>query len=207
MTTAYTYNSRGLLTAVTDALNQAEGYTYDTNGNVLTKTDRNSTTFSYTYDGAGRLLNTKNGLNVLASFTYTLTGAVRTEQNTNLTATYTYDTLGRVTKVSESNTGVGSGRGSVEKSYSYNDVAGGRTAFTLKVNNVTEMGQTYAYDEMNRLTGVYSGGALEAAYTHDSNGNRASLMLGNGVVIDYTYNKANLGAKGTSSCVKSLTFP
>ena len=47
------------------------------------------------------------------------------------------------------------------------------------------------YDDLNRLSTVSEDGVLQASYTYDSNGNRASLIYANGVVESYQYNKAN----------------
>ena len=41
------------------------------------------------------------------------------------------------------------------------------------------------------LSTVSENGVIEATYTYDINGNRASLTLGNGVVTSYSYNLAN----------------
>ena len=50
---------------------------------------------------------------------------------------------------------------------------------------------SYTYDVLNRLATVSESGRQQAAYTYDTNGNRASLTYANGVTETYRYNKAN----------------
>ena len=119
----------------------------------------------------------------METHTYTPTGAKRTESNDTLTATYTYDAQGRVTKVEET--------GNIVKNYTYN-LDNSRASGTIKVKNVLTNNTTYAYDVLGRMTSVSEGGVLQATYTYDANGNRQSLTYANGVEATYTYNRANL---------------
>ena len=185
--TSYTYDRFGNPLTLTDALGQSESYTYDLAGNVTEKTDRNGALTGYTYDGLGRPLLTTvtqdSELTGRTGFTYTMTGQMRTLSNDDHTATYSYDTLGRL--VTESETG------GVAKGYTY-DIGGNRTGFTLVVNNVPRLNTTYTYDALNRLQIVNENGKPQATYTYDTNGNRAGLTAENGVKTTYTYNRANL---------------
>ena len=124
---------------------------------------------------------------MLEEYAYTLTGNVRTSSNDTETITNTYDSLGRVTQVSES--------GGVVKNYVY-DIGSNRTGFVAAVNNSATVNTSYTYDKLGRLSMVSEGGVLQASYTYDVNGNRASLSSG-GVTTTYTYNLANM--------VKTLT--
>ena len=74
--------------------------------------------------------------------------------------------------------------------YTY-DLAGNRIGFALNLGNEVVQSVTYTYDDLNRLSTVWEGGTLQATYTYDTNGNRASLTYGNGVVESYQYNLAN----------------
>ena len=51
----------------------------------------------------------------------------------------------------------------------------GETSFTLTQNGEVLQSVAYTYDDLNRLTTVSENGAQQAAYTYDTNGNRASL--------------------------------
>ena len=71
------------------------------------------------------------------------------------------------------------------------DLAGNRTGFTLEKGNEIVHNIVYTYDNLNRLSTVKKNGTVEATYTYDTNGNRASLTYANGVVTTYSYNLAN----------------
>jgi len=187
-TTTYSYDHRGNVTSIKDALNRLETFFYDTNGNLVSSTDRNSWSTSYTYDGLGRVLttnvNTGNPTtNCSQTFVYTLTGELRSENNGTFNAINTYDALGRLSSVSESN--------NVTKAYAY-DIADNRLTYTLYVNGVQQLNTSYTYDQFNRLETVKENGSTVATYTYDLNGNRASLTYANGTSETYTYNIANL---------------
>ena len=119
---------------------------------MSSKTDRNGNVFTYTYSALGQLtgVTSKNSAGTTLpenkSFTYTKTGAIRTEANENHTATYTYDSMGRLTKTVEN-------VGTIEKTFGY-DLANNRTSFVLKVNTSVKENLAYTYDSMNRLKTV-----------------------------------------------------
>ena len=79
---------------------------------------------------------------------------------------------------------------SYTKTYTY-DLAGNRTSFVLTKNGEVVQNVTYTYDNLNRLATVSENGILQASYSYDVNGNRASLTYANGVEESYAYNKAN----------------
>ena len=69
---------------------------------------------------------------------------------------------------------------------------------------------SYTYDALNRLATVSESGQPQAAYTYDTNGNRASLTYANGVTETYRYNKANwltdVENKNAGGVVSSFTY-
>ena len=87
---------------------------------------------------------------------------------------------------------------------------GNRTSFTLTQNGEVLQSVAYTYDDLNRLTTVSENGAQQAAYTYDTNGNRASLTYANGVTETYRYNKANwiisLENRNNSGLISSYTY-
>lgn len=183
--TAYTYDKYNNVSRITDALGRAETFNYNLAGNLTRKTDRNGVTTSYEYDGLGRLTRTQAGSNTAANVitqSYTRTGQLRNISGNNISITNTYDELGRLIVQNES---------SSTKVYTY-DIGGNRLTFQARINNVTYHATSYIYDNLNRLTDVNENGTRAAAYTYDTNGNRASLTLGNGVITNYSYNPANL---------------
>ncbi|MCL2409147.1 MAG: peptidoglycan DD-metalloendopeptidase family protein [Oscillospiraceae bacterium] len=187
-TTTYTYNNRGQLTQIRDALGQIETFTYDQNGLLLTRTDRNGTQFRMTYDTLGRLVRedaTRNGAVVNhRAYIFHGTGALFSETNGSHTITYRYDAQGRVIRQEET--------GGVVKTFQYN-AANNVTRATTAINGHVHINNTYAYDSAQRLQSVRSAnGGLLSSYTYDFNGNRTRVTLGNGVITEYTYNLANL---------------
>ena len=69
---------------------------------------------------------------------------------------------------------------------------------------------SYTYDALNRMATVSESGQPQAAYTYDTNGNRASLTYANGVTETYRYNKANwltdVENKNAGGVVSSFTY-
>ena len=176
------------MTKLTDPMGYAETCTYDLLGRMLTKTDRKGTIFAYAYDGLGRLLNTKNGATVLEEYTYTLIGGKRTENNSAVQTTNTYDSLGRLSVAADKNVATGV---ITTKTYGY-DIGSNRTSAVITVGSVTTNSTTYTYDAMNRMKTVLEGGVLQCTYNYDANGNRSSLAYANGTTTEYTYNLANM---------------
>ena len=180
-TTKYAYNGLSQLTSVTDALDQTESYVNNINGNVTQKTDRNNAVTTYGYDNMGRPTSTTAGGETITN-TYALTGLVRSEANSAVTTLYTYDALGRMKKETT---------GSTVKDYDYN-IGDTRTMLKITVNNTQRMNTTYTYDALKRLKTVTEGGALQATYYYDANGNRDYVQYSNGLRTDYAYNFANM---------------
>ena len=195
--TEYTYDRYGNVLTITDALAQIESYEYSDTGKPKKKTDRNGNPTHYGYDGMGRISYSwvipPSGGHVAIYYLYYLTGAVLQEATSiegigsATYLAYTYDTLGRATRISEGGVGIGG----VVKQYGY-DLADNVTSFKVNaINNTQRMNTTYEYDRLNRLEYVYENGNQVARYHYDANGNRSYLQYANGTDMYYTYNKAN----------------
>ena len=186
-TTGYAYDRFGNQETMTDALSQTETRQYNTSGLMTNRTDRNGTVFTYAYNGY-KLPKTvtvteNNTVTELVAYTYYLTGAKKREESTTRGwLAYQYDSLGRLTSVSEDSGAV--------KTYGY-DKADNRATFLAQVNNATVQNLSYAYDNQCRLSTVKENGVTVGIYGYDANGNRDSLLYANGVVTNYSYNKAN----------------
>ena len=205
-TTAYTYDRYGNVLTTTDPLGQVETFTYSDLGKPVSKTDRNNVTTTYVYDGLGRLLSTSAN-NQTVQQTYTLTGQIASETSPWQQTVYAYDALGRCVTVTE--TELGAGGETYTKAYSY-DLADNRTGFTLTRSGSAAQNVAYSYDALNRLSTVSENGTVQATYTYDTNGNRASLTYANGAAETYAYNKANwiteLENKQDSEVISSFTY-
>jgi RHS repeat-associated protein len=161
--TTMTYDAKGNVTQVKDPLNNVTNMTYDSQGHVLTMTSGsggNTITRTYTYD----------------------VNDVRTVTEGGYTSTFTTDTLGRVTAMTD-------GRGNVSY-YEYDnrsrltkatdpngkitqlqyDGNGNITKVTDAANAITQ----YAYDPRNRLTSITDPFNVVEQWTWDNKGNLAT---------------------------------
>jgi RHS repeat-associated protein len=161
--TTMTYDAKGNVTQVKDPLNNVTNMTYDSQGKVLTMTSGasgNTITRTYTYD----------------------VNDVRTVTEGGYTSTFTTDTLGRVTAMTD-------GRGNVSY-YEYDnrsrlikatdpngkitqlqyDGNGNITKVTDAANAITQ----YAYDPRNRLTSITDPFNQVELATWDAKGNLAT---------------------------------
>ena len=192
--TTYTYNNRGQLTQIRDALGQVESFTYDANGLLLTRTDRNGTLFRITYDNMGRLIREEAFVNGMSqgfrAYIFYATGALLSETNGTHTITYRFDAQGRVSHVEET--------GGIVRTYTYN-TANNVITSRVAVNGAVHQNNTYAYDIAQRMRTVSANGVLLSTYSYNANGNRISKVLSNGVRTDYTHNLAGLITSLTNS--------
>jgi RHS repeat-associated protein len=237
--TQFTYDNLNRVMQVQDAINEITSFTYDPNGNLLTVTDAKNHVTTYTYDNMDRLATRKDALNRSESYQYDLAGNLtqftdrknqvitfqydalnRRTQATYADATtiFTYDTVGRLAKASDTATGAGTidfaydvlnrliqevtGQGSV--SYQY-DVLGRRT--NMVVNGQQPV--TYGYDAASRLTQVVQG-SLAVGLGYDHANRRTSLTYPNGTSTSYTYDVAsrltNINHIGPSGIIEALTY-
>jgi RHS repeat-associated protein len=93
LTTTYTYDARGLRTAMTDPLGHTTRYGYDTSGNQTVITDTLGFAIRHTYDAYGRLETTTDPRGAITRYSYDpVTGSLTsmTDPLGGVTA-YTYD--------------------------------------------------------------------------------------------------------------------
>ena len=206
--TEYVYDSRNHLVRTTDSTGYNSGtITYDLNGNVLTSTDANGNVTTNTYDALNRVLtsNTVNSKdsskNVNKSYTYDSMGRITKTVSNGLTTNTVYDDLGRKYTETESD-----GNGYVSfRGYFYEGVSQYMRQQIVGINNLLMYSYTsYEYDGEMRLIKVKETGEETVSYTYDKNGNKKSETLANGVVSTYTYNKNNkvtgiINKKGNST--------
>ena len=193
--TEYVYDSRNHLVRTTDSTGYNSGtITYDLNGNVLTNTDANGNVTTNTYDALNRVLtaNTVNSKdsskNVSKSYTYDSMGRITKSISNGLTTNTIYDSLGR--KYTE---GEYDGDGySVFRGFFYEGVSQYVSKeITGQYNLLLYSSKTYEYDGEMRVVKVKESGNETVSYTYDANGNKKTETLANGVVSTYTYNNNN----------------
>mgnify|MGYP000938060127 CR=1 FL=1 len=237
--TQFTYDNLNRITQIEDAINGITAFTYDPNGNLLTVVDAKNQTTTYTYDNMDRLATRKDALNRTESYQYDLAGNLtqftdRKNQVTTFqydalnrrtqvtypdaTTTFTYDTVGRLAKASDTAPGAGTidfaydildrliqettPQGTVAYQY---DVLGRRTQMVANGQQPT----TYQYDAASRLTRVEQG-ALFAQLGYDNANRRTSLGYSNNTSTSYAYDLASrltgITHNGPSGVIDALTY-
>ncbi len=196
LATSYEYDAWGHVIRNTDSTGYSSGIiTYDLNGNSITVTDANGNVTTNTYDALNRVIAsntvhpTDDSLNVSQSYTYDNMGKLTKATNNNLTTTYAYDSLGRkIEEIEYDSNGYSTFNG-----FFYVGVSQQVERQIVGINNLLMYSNTaYIYDDEMRVIEVIESGTTTATYNYDANGNKASQTLANGVVSTYTYNNANL---------------
>ncbi|MCE4070930.1 MULTISPECIES: RHS repeat-associated core domain-containing protein [Pseudomonas] len=163
--THYTYDAKGNLTKVTNALGQETLLgNYDDRGNPGTITDANGVVSTLTYSGVDPKLASITTAGSTTSFEHDAVG-----QLTKITRAdgswlqYTYDPARRLTAITNN----------LGERVEYDvDVAGKRTAQRLKdATGTLKQQQSWVYDELGRLLRSVGAGAQTDHYQYDLNDN------------------------------------
>jgi len=213
-TVTYAYDSRNLLTRVSDSLSGAwMEFRYDADGRLVEARRSNNVTTTYTYNNVGRLTRLQDGMHGDQQYTLNAEGEVKqAAMNVPLgpaTVGYAYDAAGRLT-------GADYGGGN-RLSYAY-DPAGNLTNVTgktplestaransLSYDNAAQVsssgyksdsrgrlttapGRTFAYDGAGRLTSITGGGST-ATLAYNGLGDLRTRATG-GVTTTYYHNYA-----------------
>ncbi|HKP52979.1 MAG TPA: DUF6531 domain-containing protein [Chloroflexia bacterium] len=215
VTTSYSYDKRGLLTGVTDALDRQRIRDYNAAGWLISETDALTRTTIYAYDKAGRLLTTADPRPVTLSYAYDALDRLTGISAPNLTSismgydvgsrrtslsdetgstSYSYDGLGRLTTQAHSVDGT--------VSYGY-DVLSRRTSVGT---NTGAPSVTYAYDDAGRLEEVKRGGVTHATASYDDGGRLGTITRANGADTLYSYDGADRLASITTTVGVSNTL-
>ncbi|MCM1142199.1 MAG: hypothetical protein NC453_26815, partial [Muribaculum sp.] len=126
--------------------------------------------------------------NVSKSYTYDSMGRVTKSVSNELTTNISYDALGRKYTETESD---GNGY-SIFRGYFYEGVSQYvREELTGQTHLLFYSDKIYEYDDEMRVVKVKESGNETASYSYDANGNKKSETLANGVVSTYTYNNNN----------------
>jgi len=153
------YNTLGQLTTQADAQSNPTDFTYDARGNIDTVEDALGTVSDNIYDALDRLIGTLQdvgGIEAETKFEYDANHNLTKVTDPNgLDTTYTYNGFGDLVQLSSPDTGV--------TTYTY-DSAGNRASQT-DARGITT---TYQYDALNRLSQVgYPNSGLNVSYTYD----------------------------------------
>lgn len=173
------YDDLNRSAVITDALGHEQHYQYNALGLPVVVTDTNGAVTLYSYDGLNRPVT----INYVADgevvrYTYNALGHRLVMTDSLGVTQYTYDTLYRLTGVTDSfYQAVG---------YEY-DRVGNLTQLTYPGGRVV----TYLYNTDNRLVQVEDGPTRITAYEYDSFGRLVTTTLPNGVVAVNQYDDAN----------------
>jgi RHS repeat-associated protein len=200
-TTNYTYNSRGWLTNVQDALNNLTTVTYDTQGNLLTSKDANNGVTTYSYDALDRLVAVTDPLSHTSTTVYDAVGNIQaTTDALNNRTTYSYDAVNHLQTVKDALSNV--------TTYVYDavgnlvntiDALSDKTTYVYDslnrwVNTIEPNGSktTFVYDAASQLVNLIDPDSNKTTFVYDSLGRQTQEIDALSKIITYTYNAADL---------------
>ena len=204
---SFTYDTLGRLRTSSDP-NGTLTYTYDAAGRRTALTNSSGYAMRTVYDDAGRPATVYEGTGTaerpVATYAYSTTsGRLERVDRFDSTTTYTYDALGRITRLWTTTSG---NAAVLDLTYHYN-----RAGERIRVDDSQRGTLTYAYDGLGRLTAETIAG-VTTRWTSDRVGNRLTEAVGsapphtvrsyNGAnqVVGWTYDVAgNLIAEGSQS--------
>ncbi|MDH5783039.1 MAG: hypothetical protein OEZ35_05180 [Candidatus Bathyarchaeota archaeon] len=158
----------------------SEQIAYNKIGNVKWMVNRNGDNTTYTYDEIHRRVETTFADGTTRSFTYDNCSRLIATTRTDYSSTYQYDCRGRA--IWESNVIRGGGWDSYDVLFNYD--AADRVTKTTYPDGLEIC---YEYDNLNRITQIYSGEYAFATFSYNFDDTLASVSYGNGVRTTYTY--------------------
>jgi RHS repeat-associated protein len=173
--TTWTYDHLNRLLTDTNELSDTRSFAYDAVGNLVKKTDRLGRVTEYVYDNLYRQTSEvwKDGMSTVRtlSFTYDLAGQLLSASDPSADYDYEFDGLRRVTEMTSDLAGLAD---NVVFTNVY-DVVGNRTSLAAAIDGTDDFLNTYAYDNLYRLTRV--------TQAEQSGGNAVSDKR-----VDFAYN-------------------
>lgn len=176
--TTLTYDGHGNPATRQTAAAPAIRYSYDDIGRMTALTDQVGAQTGFAYDDRSLLLSRTDALLKTASLTYYDDGRLQTQTDRKGdTTSYTYTPSGKPDTVS------------------YQD--GAMVSYTYdQSDNLVQMQDSlgvsaYAYDALNRLTGVTDPNGFSMAYRYDAAGNVTQLTYPGGKTVSCTYDELN----------------
>ncbi len=207
------YNGFGQLTSVKVGTRSLASYTYAANDGLLTKlTYGNGNTIGYAYDNLERVTNVYYNNSSSAALTYTYKGegtlGQLTDSINNRTYSYTYDSLGRLTGLTEKY-----GSNNAQTYSATYDTANRPTNVTYKVSPAwngtlgSNRVYTYGYSSSDGSLTSMTGPGASMAYTYDALKRLTKRVVSSGSSEVITRNYSYLAGSGsnTSTLVSGLT--
>jgi len=180
-TTTFTYDSFGELTNVTDPLGHTSRLEYDANGNVIARVDALGNRSTMEYDGVGRLKAVIDPLGRHMSLTYDALDRVKTTTDpSGAVTTFTYDENGNLTGLKDALNHTWTSK---------YDEKNRRISTTDPLGRVMKM----QYDLEDQLRAVISPSGRKRQYDYDARGLLTKMTDPLGAVVKYSYdNQKNL---------------
>jgi RHS repeat-associated protein len=194
--TDYIYDKVGRVRTVTDPLGRVTSYGYDDGGRVVSVADAGHHETTLAYDAADRLVSRDgdgaNGDD--ATFDYDVDGNRTSMTDATGTTTYTYDSLGRLTRqVSGSGQATGYHYDQADRltAIDYPDALGAVTVGSGGTPSHSTTGTvTRSYDVDDRLVSVTDWLANTTTFGYDDDDELTSVTRPNGVNAAYGYDDA-----------------
>lgn len=175
-TTAYQWDTRGLVTSIKNPMGAEEFFGYDRNGRLTDKWDRDGYHTAYSYDGRGLVKDILYGDGNSVSYSYDALGKLEEARNADGVIRIVNDALGRVTSV------VGPDGKAVGYEW-------GSMGERLRLIYPDGKEAAYSYNEKGQLASLSAGNGT-ITYAYDPLGLLKEKVLPNGTVTEYTYTGA-----------------
>jgi RHS repeat-associated protein len=176
--TTVVYDTNGKPTQIKDALNNSTNFTYNPKGQILTATDARNKTTAYTWTNAD-LTKIKDANLKETNFVYDARSRLTSTTNAlNYTASYQYDLVNRLKKVTFPDTNF--------QEFTY-DLAGRRTQVKDARGNITNL----SYDNAYRLISVTDALNHTTNFNYDLMSNQISTTDAQGKVTNTEYDEFN----------------
>jgi len=178
--TQFSYDAKGNLTRIQDALNNATQLTYDAHGLARSVSDPLSNSVQIGRDPNGYATSVVDPLNRTANLTYDAQGRVASVADpAGKTTQFSYDTNDDLSQVRDALGGL----------TQYNYAAGLLSGQRLLTSAVDENGKTtqFGYDSLGRLTSVTNPVNQARAMAYDAANNLTQVTKPDGTVIGFTF--------------------
>jgi RHS repeat-associated protein len=176
--TAYAYDTKANLAAITYADNSVERLAYDAYGDPVTWTNRRGNAISYQFNSAGQLTAKNDPDGSKAIYNYDSRGNLILASNSVGAITMTYDGNDRLQRITYP--------GGQWLQFTY-CICGRRESMTDQLGYQIN----YWYDSVGRLQSLTTTNSTLVQYTYDAAGRLSLKTLGNGVYSTYFYDSVS----------------
>ena len=171
--TRYQYDLLGNLTKITDALGEETRISYDALGRKQRLVDPNAGTYDYKYDNEGRVTEVHGSGGSIITYRYDRTGLILAKEFSDGSSQhFTYNPAGELVQVNDA-------AGTLSIGYDKR----GRPASHQRVVLGNSYEIRYAFDALDRITGITYPDGYEIHYAYGSGGNLLEATDGRGAAL------------------------